>query len=91
MSRSERACTRSRANCAVQGWPLALAFGTVALIVIGERINPRWLTALLAVAVATTLTAVLSLNHHGVLGLGTVIVGVPSWRLRWLSVRQWGS
>ena len=74
----------------VQGWPLALALGTVALMVIGERINPRWPTALLAVAVATTLTAVLSLNHHGVTELGTVIVGVPTWRLRWLSVHQWG-
>ncbi len=74
----------------VQGWPLALALGTVALMVIGERINPRWPTALLAVVAATTLTAVLSLNHHGVTELGTVIVGVPTWRLRWLSVHQWG-
>ena len=74
----------------VQGWPLALALGTVVLMVIGEWINPRWPMALLAVVVATVLTAVLSLNHHGVLELGTVIVGVPSWRLRWLSVHQWG-
>ena len=74
----------------VQGWPVALAIGTLALMVIGERINPRWPTALLAVLGATALTAVLSLGHHGVSELGSVIVGAPTWRLRWLSIHQWG-
>ena len=74
----------------VQGWPLAFALGTVALMVSGERINPRWPTALLAVAVGTILAATLSLSHHGVLELGTVVAGAPTWRLRWLSVHEWG-
>ena len=74
----------------VQGWPVALAIATVALMVVGERFNPRWPTALVAVVAATALTAMFSLDHHGVSELGSVIVGVPSWRLRWLSVHQWG-
>ena len=74
----------------VQGWPIALALGTLTLMVIGERVNPRWPTALVAVLAATTLTAVFSLGHHGVSELGSVIVGAPTWRLRWLSIHQWG-
>ena len=74
----------------VQGWPLALAIGTLALMVMGERVNPRWPTALLAVLAATALTALLSLGHHGVSELGSVMVGTPTWRLRWLSIHQWG-
>lgn len=75
----------------VQGWPVALALGTVVLMVIGERVNPRWPTALVAVVAATALTAALALAHHGVGELGSVIAGAPTWRLRWLSVHQWGA
>ncbi len=74
----------------VQGWPLALSLGTLLVMVLGERLNARLPWALVAVVVAVVLTAVLSLSHHGVAELGTVVSGPPVWRLRWLSLHQWG-
>lgn len=74
----------------LSGWSLALAAGTLAVLVIGEQINPRVPWALGAIAVATILCVSLSLQHHGVSELGVVTVGLPSWRLRWLSGSQWG-
>ena len=74
----------------VRGWPLALSLGTVLVMVVGERLNARLPWALVAVVAAVVLTAALSLSHQGVAELGTVVAGAPVWRLRWLSLHQWG-
>jgi len=74
----------------VSGWSLALALGTLAVLVVGEKINARLPWSLGAIAVATGVTVALSLDHHGVTELGAVSVGLPSWRLHWLAVSQWG-
>lgn len=73
----------------VSGWSVALAVGTLALLVVGERLNPRLPWALAGILVATLLAASLSLAHHGVTELGAVAVGGPIWRLRWLGATQW--
>jgi len=59
------------------------------VLVVGEKVNGRLPWALGAIAVATILTVSLSLSVHGVAELGTVHVGLPSWRLRWLAAGQW--
>ena len=74
----------------VSGWSLALALGTLAILLIGEKINARVPWALGAITVAIILYVSLSLQHHGVRELGAVTVGLPSWRLHWLSGSQWG-
>ena len=74
----------------VSGWSLALALGTLAILLIGEKINARVPWALGAITVAIILYVSLSLQHHGVSELGAVTVGLPSWRLHWLSGSQWG-
>ena len=74
----------------VSGWSVALSLGTLAVLLVGEKINARLPWALGAIAVATVLTVALSLDHHGVTELGAVSVGLPSWRLHWLAVSQWG-
>ena len=75
----------------VSGWSVALALGTLALLVLGERLNARLPWALAGIVVATVLTVALSLSHHGVAELGAVTVGGPQWRLRWLGVGQWAT
>jgi MFS superfamily sulfate permease-like transporter len=74
----------------VSGWSMALSLGTLAVLLVGEKINARLPWALGAIAVATALTVALSLEHHGVKELGAVSVGLPSWRLHWLAASQWG-
>ncbi len=74
----------------VSAWSVALAAGTLIVMVVGERINPRWPTALVAVLGATALATGLSLSRHGVQLLGTVSVGLPGWRLSTLSAHAWG-
>lgn len=74
----------------VSGWSLALALGTLLVLLVGERINARLPWALGAIAVATVLTVALSLDKHGVKELGAVSVGLPTWRLHWLALSQWG-
>jgi MFS superfamily sulfate permease-like transporter len=74
----------------VSGWSVALALGTLAVLLAGEKINARLPWALGAIAVATILTVALSLDTHGVKELGAVSVGLPSWRLHWLAISQWG-
>jgi SulP family sulfate permease len=59
----------------VSGWSVALA---------------RLPWALAAIALSTVLGVALGLENHGVKELGTVIVGLPTWRLHWLSAGQWG-
>ena len=71
-------------------WSIALAVGTLALMIVGERVNPRWPTALVAVVGATLLSTALSLTSRGVAVLGTVSAGLPRWRLHNLSLHDWG-
>ena len=73
----------------VSAWSIVLALGTLAAMTLGEKINPRLPWALAAVLVTTILCVSLSLASHGVQELGPVIVGLPSWRLRWFSMHEW--
>jgi SulP family sulfate permease len=75
----------------VSGWSIALAVGTLAMMLIGERINPRMPWALGAIVIATILTVALSLGQHGVVELGAVSAQLPHWRLHWLSSKQWAA
>jgi SulP family sulfate permease len=74
----------------VSGWSLALALGTLAILLIGERFNARIPWALGAIIVATLVAGVFSLDKHGVKELGAVSAGLPTWRLHWLTGSQWG-
>ena len=73
----------------VSVWSIVLALGTLVAMIVGEKINPRLPWALAAVLVGTVLCVSLSLASHGVQELGPVVVGVPSWRLRWFSMHEW--
>lgn len=73
----------------VSGWSVGLALGTLAIMLVGERVNPRLPWALGAVGAGTALVAGLSLTHHGVVELGSVAVGLPQWRLHWFSLHEW--
>lgn len=75
----------------VSGWPVALAGGTLIVMAVGEKINARLPWALAAIALATVLCVAMALERHGVKELGTVAVGLPTWRLHWLSAGQWGA
>jgi MFS superfamily sulfate permease-like transporter len=75
----------------VNGWSIALSLGTLALLLVGERINARIPWALCAILVATILAVTLSLAHHGVGELGAVSAQLPKWRLHWLSSKEWGA
>ncbi len=75
----------------VNGWSLAIALGTLVLMVVGEKLNAKLPWALAAVLGATVLTATASLAHHGVQQLGAVSAGLPMWRLHWLTGAQWGT
>jgi MFS superfamily sulfate permease-like transporter len=74
----------------VSGWSIALALGTLIVMAAGEKINARLPWALAAIALATVLCVSLALENHGVKELGAVVVGLPTWRLHWLSSGQWG-
>ena len=71
-------------------WSMALALGTLVVLLAGERVNARLPWALVAIVVATVMTGALSLGSHGVKELGAVAAQLPSWRLHWLSSGQWG-
>lgn len=75
----------------VSGWSVALSLGTLAVMLIGEKVNARLPWALAAVLIGTVLASVLSLSAHGVQELGAVIVGSPTWRLRLFSLHEWGA
>ncbi len=64
------------------GATAAIAMGTLAVVVIGERISAKIPFALIAVIAATLITHFAHLAHHGVATLGTVTVVVPQWRLQ---------
>ena len=73
----------------VNVWSVSLALGTLVIMIVGEKLNPRLPTALVAVVGATVLSSLLSLSRHGVQELGAVIAGAPTWRLHWFSLHQW--
>ncbi|HTT59416.1 MAG TPA: SulP family inorganic anion transporter, partial [Acidimicrobiales bacterium] len=58
--------------------------------VVGDKVDARWPWALGGIVLATVLCSTLALESHGVSELGTVVVGLPAWRLRWLTSGQWG-
>jgi MFS superfamily sulfate permease-like transporter len=64
----------------VNGWATAISFGTLLLIIVGEKFAPKFPFALCAVLAATALTYFGHLTRHGVATLGTVIAGGPTWR-----------
>jgi MFS superfamily sulfate permease-like transporter len=74
----------------VSAWSVVLALATLVVLLVGEKISARMPWALGAIGVATILTVTLSLSRHGVKELGAVVVGLPTWRLHWLSPNQWG-
>jgi MFS superfamily sulfate permease-like transporter len=74
----------------VSSWSIALALGTLVVMAVGEKINARLPWALAAIALATVLCVSLALQNHGVKELGAVVVGLPTWRLHWLTSGQWG-
>jgi SulP family sulfate permease len=74
----------------VSAWSIAIAIGTLVVLVVGEKVNARVPWALAAIAVAIILTVALNLVHHGVSELGSVHVGPPAWHLHWLTSGQWG-
>ena len=73
----------------VSAWSVVISLGTLAVMIVGEKVNARLPWALGGVLVATVLTSLLSLSAHGVEELGSVIVGLPTWHLRWLNVHEW--
>jgi MFS superfamily sulfate permease-like transporter len=73
----------------VSAWSLALALATLAVMVAGEKINPKLPWALAAVVLGSALSSALTLSHHGVQLLGSVSVGLPHWRLAWFSLHDW--
>jgi MFS superfamily sulfate permease-like transporter len=74
----------------VSAWSVVIALATLAIMVAGEMVNPRLPWALGAVVLGAAVTSGLSLTRHGVQALGTVSVGLPHWRLEWLSAHDWG-
>jgi MFS superfamily sulfate permease-like transporter len=74
----------------VSAWSIAIALGTLVVLVVGEKVNARVPWALGAIAVAIILAVVFNLVHHGVTELGSVHVGPPEWHLHWLTSGQWG-
>ena len=74
----------------VSVWSIVLALGTVAVMVVGEKVNPKLPWALVAVLAGSIVCGAFGLSRHGVQELGTVVVGLPSWRLAWLSMHEWG-
>ena len=75
---------------ALSGWSVAIALGTLGLMVVGERVNPKLPWALAGVLASTVLASSFSLVRHGVVELGAVSAGAPTWRLHWLSEHDWG-
>jgi MFS superfamily sulfate permease-like transporter len=73
----------------ISTWSLVISLGTLAVMVVGEKINARLPWALVGVLVATILASALSLSAHGVQELGTVIVGAPTWRIRLFGLHEW--
>jgi MFS superfamily sulfate permease-like transporter len=73
----------------VNAWSIFIALGTLAAMMIGEKVNARVPWALGAVLLGAVLAVTQSLSSHGVQLLGTVTVGGPTWRLHWFTMHQW--
>jgi MFS superfamily sulfate permease-like transporter len=73
----------------VSVWSIVIALGTLVVMMVGEKLNPRLPWALGAVVGATILCVAMSLTTHGVQELGSVIAGPPTWRLHWFSMHEW--
>lgn len=74
----------------VSGWSVAIATATLLVLVIGDRLNAKVPWALFAILTTSLLASVAHLAQHGVLLLGPVSVGGPTWRLSGLSLHDWG-
>jgi len=74
----------------VSPWAIGISAATVALLVIGERVNAKLPWALVAIAGSTVLSVSLSLTKHNVKTLGVVSVGGPQWRLGILNFHELG-
>jgi MFS superfamily sulfate permease-like transporter len=75
----------------LSGWTLGLGLVTVAVMVVGERWNPRLPWALVAVVGGALVTSLGGLASRGVQTLGTVSVGFVSWRLSHLHPADLGT
>jgi SulP family sulfate permease len=60
---------------------LAIGLGVLAIMLIGERINPRIPGALVGLGVATALVSVFGLENRGVAALGAVAGAMPTLKL----------
>ena len=65
----------------VNGWTLALSLGTLILVVVGDRVAPKFPFALVAVIASTVIVGGGDLAARGVAVLGTVSASGPTWRL----------
>ena len=74
----------------INGWSVLISVTTLAIMVVGEKLNARLPWALVGVLLWTVIVATTSLPAHGVQELGTVTVAWPTWRLAMLSGSQWG-
>ena len=72
-------------------WSLAIGLGTLIVMIVGEKVNPRLPMALVAVLGASVLVWGLSLSRHGVQQLGAVVAGGPVWRIHGISTHDWGA
>jgi MFS superfamily sulfate permease-like transporter len=73
----------------VSAWSVVLSLATLAIMLAGEKVNPRVPWALGAVVLGAVISSALSLSRHGVQVLGSVSVGLPHWRLSWFSLHDW--
>jgi SulP family sulfate permease len=74
----------------VDGATVALAAGTLALILALRRLAPRLPGALLGVVMATAIVAVFSLEQHGIVTVGAIPSGLPVPGLPDVSLRDIG-
>ncbi|HET9089237.1 MAG TPA: SulP family inorganic anion transporter [Acidimicrobiales bacterium] len=72
-------------------WSIAIGLGTLIVMIVGEKFNPRLPLALVAVLGSSLLAWALHLSRHGVTELGAVVVGGPVWRVHGLSTHDWGA
>ncbi|MDE3223267.1 MAG: SulP family inorganic anion transporter, partial [Acidobacteriota bacterium] len=68
----------------------ALALGALLIMIVGERWSGRWPWALVAIGLTTLAAQLFTLRAHGVRDLGSVSARLPSWRLSWLTIHEWG-
>ena len=59
-------------------WSVAIGFGVLALVLLSEKINPRWPGALVAMALATAAVLAFGLERRGVEVLGHLPGGLPT-------------